>query len=71
MAQIPHSTTTWVTVRIERGGELKTIFVVETKLELAVDSPKFQPDAYHQMVEAVRDYLTANPSVDAAEIHPV
>lgn len=66
---IPHATNIRVIERIFPDGKMTTIFVVETKLNLDVDSPKFDQDAHHEMVEAIRRHLEMNPHLDSADIH--
>ncbi len=71
MIDIQHATTTWITERVFAGGNLQTVLVVETQLDLDAQSPKYNNKAHTEMIESIRAHLKANPYLDCAQVETI
>jgi hypothetical protein len=67
----PHVMAAWVAVQMNRPGEMKTILVVETSLNLNQEDKAYDSDSIKSLAHKVWAYLAAHDYIESAELVPI
>ena len=71
MFEHPEAATVWETLKVEKGGDLELVLMIETKIILNQENPEFDADRYNSLTGAVAQYIGQSKHFDRAEIHPI
>lgn len=59
-----------ITIRLDRES-MERVLVVKTDLVLNVDSPAHDAATFNNLIETIRNFWDANPSIDSVIVEPL
>lgn len=65
-----HALSSWITIRLDHES-MDSVLVVKTDLVLNVDSSAHNAAAFNSLIETIREFWYANPSIDSVIVEPL
>lgn len=66
-----HAKSAWITLRIDRGGQIAHVLIVETDLLTSSDNPAYDEEAISSLANEIVEFMKDHPHIDRADVVPI